>query len=306
MLRLHSTLLAVAVAAVLSVACMAGHVLGHTSATNNEDGSYGPLHPEQQRWLAQRQVFRDILDPAEHLRRYVTEEEVPSGAVDEVLKRYKGVEAEIGRLVRDKFKPLGAAPQQIHLTALNASAPNSGLYVIWLTAAGPTNPQVCVRINNATKAPWWCAAGTHWTYTPATTWFAWNGTVFGAALPGPITPGATFEYRVGDTQTGQYSDWIAFRGPSFAQRDRELNVLFVGDQGTVQLMGWYVARQMQADFDANRSKWDMMITVGDLSYSTLDPKPATHGGMSFEFFNDWYLQQEQGIAQHVPWLITAG
>lgn len=227
----------------------------------------------------------------------------PENERDAVLKRYAAFKPEMAHVI-SKFLPLGDMPQQLHIVAHNSS---SDLYVMWLTAPGPTNPVVCVRPQQQNQTvPPSCVRGTYWTYTPSTV-IPWSGTVFGGYIsaPWPLLPGRSYSYQVGDNVTGKLSEWIDFRVPNFESTASPLNVLFVGDQGTVQLVGYKVAAQMQADFDADRTKWDAMMTVGDLAYSTLDPG---HGAKSnsMEFFVDWYLQQESGIAQHIPWLVTAG
>ena len=186
---------------------------------------------------------------------------------------------------------MSAAPEQLHISVTDAIG---NITVMWTTSTQSQHSQVC----------WWavqngmgvlCANGTAYTYSPVTI-VPWSGTLHEAHMVS-LTPGATYQYKVGDPVVDVWSNVTTFTAPDL-EKD-SIVVALGGDMGSYQLNGYLVAAQMFAD-DATL-KFDAFWHLGDIAYSTLDPPK-----LNVESLWDTYMEQEAPLVNHVPLLVTMG
>ena len=198
-------------------------------------------------------------------------------------------------------------PFQIHTTVTDQP---EYIMVMWNTLDSST-PQVYYGLDSAAADLHTVAAETT-TYTaddlcgePATTLGWRNPGLLHSAVIGPLKPGATPTYKVGDPSYG-WSDKMTFTAPPLVGPVTNTRIIAFGDLGRGEVddsidgeywrWGNYQPSLWTTDSMAqNLDSFDLVLNIGDTSYAD---------GVSSEW--DEFFHQIAPIASYKPWVTCVG
>eukprot|EP00762_Andalucia_godoyi_P002053 ANDGO_02468.mRNA.1 Purple acid phosphatase 18 len=186
-------------------------------------------------------------------------------------------------------------PKQLHL-ALTSDP--SAMLIIWITHTETKSPCAQYGVHSAQVSS--VANASVHTYDVGHLGF--HGFIYEAVMT-DLLPRTKYYYRVGDCagKEESFSEVMDFvSSPLATDKVDRVNMVVIGDQGTVAPFGFEVSNQLHRD--NLKDRFDLVLLAGDIAYAGVSSQEEGE----IEPIWDIYGEQIEPVASRVPWMAGVG